>query len=138
MQPGIADDTVPQADCELLKPDDCPVDTTLAVISGRWKPLILYHLAQGPARFNVLRRLIPALTQRTLTAHLRELEADGLISRTVQAVVPPNVTYALTAHGRTLLPVIEQMADWGRRHRALVEASAGRAWPEPADARHSA
>jgi DNA-binding HxlR family transcriptional regulator len=97
-------------------PADCPVERTFAVIGGRWKPLILFHLRGGKRRFNELRRLIPDVTQRMLTQHLRELESDGVISRTVHPVVPPHVDYALTLLGHTLLPVLNAMAAWGDSH----------------------
>jgi DNA-binding HxlR family transcriptional regulator len=103
----------------LTDPNHCPVETTVQVVGGRWKALILYHLNQGPARFNVIRRLIPGVTQRMLTAHLRELEADGAISRTVMNIVPPHVEYALTPLGQSLIPLLSAMARWG----AAVEAS---------------
>jgi DNA-binding HxlR family transcriptional regulator len=101
-----------------LRPDECPVDTTLSIIGGKWKALILYHLREGPRRFGELRRLIPGVTQRMITQHLRELEADGIIHREVFAVVPPRVDYSLTETGRTLLPILEAMAGWGTTHRA--------------------
>jgi DNA-binding HxlR family transcriptional regulator len=91
----------------------CPVETTLKVMGGKWKPLILFHLKASPCRFNALKRLIPGVTQRMMTAHLRELERDGIISRTVHAVVPPRVDYALTERGRTLMPILDAMAEWG-------------------------
>jgi DNA-binding HxlR family transcriptional regulator len=105
--------TAPLSSATGLDPSWCPVEVTLGVIGGKWKALIVYNLRQGPARFNVLRRLIPDVTQRMLTQHLRELEADGLISRTVHAVVPPHVEYALTTLGHTLTPVLDAMAAWG-------------------------
>ena len=92
----------------------CPVTRTLRVLSGRWKPLILYNLYGGPRRFNELRRRIPAITQRMLTQHLRELETDGVITRQVFAVVPPHVEYSFTPLGLTLKPILEAMAHWGR------------------------
>lgn len=110
------------APCAAGDPAACPVTRTMRVISGRWKPLILYHLRHGPRRFNELRRLIPSITQRMLTQHLRELAADGLIVRTARPTIPPQVDYALTPHGRSLIPVLEAMADWGfaaRRRTAL-------------------
>ena len=91
----------------------CPVNTTLSVIGGKWKVLILYHLAEQTQRFNELRRLLPEITQRMLTLQLRELEEDGLIHREVYPVVPPKVEYSLTDFGRTLLPVIGSMHQWG-------------------------
>lgn len=102
-------------DSACFDPDNCPVERTLSVIGGRWKPLILFHLRQGRQRFNALRRLIPKVTQRMLTQHLRELEDDGIVSRTVHPVIPPHVDYALTALGRTLMPVMDAMAAWGNR-----------------------
>ncbi len=101
-----------------LGPGDCPVDATLAIIGGKWKALILYHLRGGPRRFGELRRLIPGVTQRMITQHLRELEADGIIHREVFAVVPPRVDYSLTETGRSLIPILEAMAAWGEAHRA--------------------
>jgi DNA-binding HxlR family transcriptional regulator len=94
-------------------PTDCPVDRTLRVLSGRWKAVILYRLQHGPQRFNALRRQIPAVTQRMLTQHLRELEADGILHRRVFEVVPPHVEYSMTPLGLTLLPILDAMAAWG-------------------------
>ena len=94
-------------------PEYCPVETTLRVVGGKWKAMILYHLQQGPARFNVLRRLIPGVTQRMLTQHLRELEADGVVTRTVLQVVPPHVEYGISPLGETLGPILDAMAQWG-------------------------
>lgn len=99
-------------------PHRCPVETTLQVIGGKWKSVLIYHLRAGTCRFNQLRRLMPAVTQRMLTQHLRELEADGILSRTVHPVVPPHVDYALTNLGRTLLPILDAMAAWGADHEA--------------------
>ncbi|MFN8924429.1 MAG: winged helix-turn-helix transcriptional regulator [Rhodospirillales bacterium] len=94
------------------------------MIGGKWKALILYHLRDGPRRFGELRRLIPAVTQRMITQHLRELEADGIIHREVFAVVPPRVDYSLTGTGRSLIPILEAMAAWGEAHRAGRAAGA--------------
>ena len=91
----------------------CPVNTTLSVIGGKWKVLILYHLVEQTQRFNELRRLLPEITQRMLTLQLRELAEDGLIPRAAYPVVPPKVAYSLTEVGRTLLPVIGSMHQWG-------------------------
>jgi DNA-binding HxlR family transcriptional regulator len=91
----------------------CPVDTTMRVLGGKWKALILYQLRSGPKRFSALRRLLPTVTQRMLTAHLRELEADEIVERTIFPVIPPHVEYALTPLGLTLLPILTAMAEWG-------------------------
>jgi DNA-binding HxlR family transcriptional regulator len=96
-----------------LSPEQCPVDRTLRIIGGRWKALILYYLRGGPKRFNALRRMMPTVTQRMLTQHLRELEADGVIDRKIFPVVPPHVEYSLSPLGVSLLPVLDAMADWG-------------------------
>jgi len=106
------DTTSRLSDC--FDPDRCPVEATLAVIGGRWKPLILYHLRERPRRFNELRRLMPKVTQRMLTQHLRELEADGVVVRDVREQVPPHVEYSFSVKGRSLLPLLDAMADWGR------------------------
>lgn len=121
----MVDDTAARTR-ETLIVDHCPLETTISVIGGRWKPFILFHLRREPARFNELRRLVPKVTQRMLTLHLRELEADGIVSRTVEQVVPPRVTYALTEHGQSLLPILDAMAAWGSvvdERRALARAS---------------
>jgi DNA-binding HxlR family transcriptional regulator len=94
----------------------CSVSATVDVISGKWKPTIIWHLKDQPRRFNALRRLTPYVTQRILTLQLRELENDGIISRTVLGQVPPSVEYALTARGLTLAPILDQMGDWGAAH----------------------
>jgi DNA-binding HxlR family transcriptional regulator len=106
-----------------VKTVGCPVDLCVAAIGGRWKPTIIYHLNQGAARFNVLRRLIPAVSARILTLQLRELEADGLISRTVHSQVPARVDYALTAEGASLMPILTAMAEWGLQRPGQAAAA---------------
>ena len=107
----------------------CPVELALQVIGGKWKPLILWHLgADGTLRFSQLKRRMPRITQKMLTQQLRELEADGVVERTVYAQVPPRVDYALTAFGATLKPVLEALCRWGAELEARLEA-------EPEDAR---
>jgi DNA-binding HxlR family transcriptional regulator len=91
----------------------CPAEVTLKVIGGRWKVIVLYHLFQGVKRFSELRRAIPKVTQKVLTQQLREMERDGIVSRTVYPVVPPRVEYRLTPKGETLKPVIEATCRWG-------------------------
>ena len=98
---------------ECADADRCPVEVTLSTIGGKWKALILYHVVAGPRRFNELRRLMPTVTQRMLTQHLRELEADGVLLRDVRAQVPPHVEYSLTTKGRSLVPTLNAMARWG-------------------------
>jgi DNA-binding HxlR family transcriptional regulator len=96
----------------------------LSLIDGKWKIVVLYKLLRGTLRFNELRRLIPNVTQRMLTHQLRELEADGLIIRTVYAQVPPRVEYSLSARGRSLEPVLMAMKEWGDANLSFEEAQA--------------
>ncbi|HET7881161.1 MAG TPA: helix-turn-helix domain-containing protein [Acetobacteraceae bacterium] len=101
----------------------CGVETTLSVIEGRWKLVILFQLLDGTKRFNELRRRLPGATQRMLTLHLRELERDALIRREVYREVPPKVEYSLTDLGRSLELLLRFMSDWGHANRdALVAA----------------
>jgi DNA-binding HxlR family transcriptional regulator len=107
----------------------CAVEVTLDLIDGRWKGVMLFHLLEaGCLRFNELHRRLPGITQRLLTKQLRELEAVGLVLRTVFAEVPPRVEYRVTEEGESLRPVMEMLSQWGtarlERERA-VQASAG-------------
>ncbi|WGV60070.1 helix-turn-helix domain-containing protein [Brevibacillus brevis] len=95
----------------------CPVETTLDVIGGKWKGIILYQLLNGTKRFNEFRRLNPGITQFMLTLQLRELERDGIIHREIYKEVPPRVEYSLTDLGRTLEPVIMSMKVWGESYK---------------------
>ena len=101
----------------MLTPSPCPVTTTLSVIGGKWKPIILYVIGEETKRFNQIRKLIPIISQKMLTQQLRELEQDGIIHRHVYPVVPPKVEYTLTGYGRTLMPIMQAMAAWGQRHK---------------------
>lgn len=92
---------------------NCPVDTTLSMIGGKYKALILWHLIGHTLRFGELKRLIPQATAKMLTQQLRELEENGLLTRTVYPVVPPKVEYALTALGMSIKPILLVMYDWG-------------------------
>lgn len=91
----------------------CPVETTLMLISDKWKVLIIRDLLEGTKRFGELQRSIGAITQKVLTANLREMEADGLLERKVYAEVPPRVEYTLTETGYSLKPVLDAMNAWG-------------------------
>jgi DNA-binding HxlR family transcriptional regulator len=103
-------------------PERCPVEVTLGVIGGKWKPLILYYLFQRTRRFNELRRMLPNVTQQMLTVQLRELERDGVVHRHVYAEVPPRVEYSLTDHGRSLEPILLAMLAWGETHQQFAGA----------------
>ena len=91
----------------------CPVETALDLIGGKYKPLILWHLADGTLRFGQLQRLMPKATPKTLTNQLRELETAGLLTRTVYPEVPPKVEYTLTPLGRSLYPILFSLCRWG-------------------------
>ena len=93
--------------------DNCPVEATLELIGGKYKALILWHLSQGILRFSELRQVIKGATPKMLTQQLRELEANGLVHREVYPVIPPKVEYSLTETGRSLMPVLVAMRDWG-------------------------
>ena len=93
----------------------CPVETTLSLIGGKYKALILWHLSAGTLRFSQLQKAVSA-TPRMLTLQLRELEHDGLISRTVYPEVPPRVEYAMTDLGRSLMPILTAIRDWGTEY----------------------
>jgi DNA-binding HxlR family transcriptional regulator len=103
------------------EPALCAVGRTVELIGGKWKAVILFYLLDGTLRFSEVRRKIPQITQRMLTLQLRELEADGIVERTVFAVVPPRVEYALTPLGRTLEPILRSMRQWGTRYKEHAE-----------------
>lgn len=93
--------------------ENCPVEATLELIGGKYKALILWHLSQGDLRFSELRKRIARATPKMMTQQLRELEKDELVHREVFAVIPPKVEYSLTATGRSLMPILAAMRDWG-------------------------
>ncbi len=94
----------------------CPVEAALEALGGKWKGLILFHLKDGKRRFNELRRLIPDITQRTLTRQLRELEQDRIVARTIYPEIPPRVEYKLTDFGKTLIPILDALYEWGQQY----------------------
>lgn len=92
---------------------DCPTETALNLVGGKWKGMILFFLCDGTKRFNELKRLIPDITQRMLTKQLRDLEAGGIVHREVYPVVPPKVEYSLTPLGQKLKPIVRALGEWG-------------------------
>lgn len=103
----------------------CPAYSVLRLLSGKWKPAILYHLREGSLRFGDLRRSLPGVSQKMLTAQLRELEADGVVVRSVMACVPPRVDYALSSLGLALLPLLQQMDDFVQENREFFPSEEG-------------
>lgn len=99
----------------------CPVEAALAIIGGKWKPLLLWMLTDGTKRFSEIQHAVPNITQTMLTKQLRELEHDRLISRKVYAEVPPKVEYSLTEFGETAIPILNSLSDWGEQYILLQE-----------------
>lgn len=97
---------------------ECPVETTLTLISNKWKVLILRDLLPGTKRFGELKKSIGHVSQKVLTAQLRQMEESGLIIRTVYPEVPPRVEYTLTELGYSLKPILDAMWDWGENYKA--------------------
>ena len=97
----------------------CPVETTLQLISSRWKVLIIRDLLEGTKRFGELRKSIGPVTQKVLTANLRAMEEDGLLTRKVYAEVPPRVEYTLTELGYSLHPILASMSRWGKAYQQM-------------------
>jgi DNA-binding HxlR family transcriptional regulator len=123
MSPDPADPTSPAADaCTATLPGfTCGLDATLRVIAGKWKPLILYFLAQGgPTRYGGLRRAIRDVSDKMLIQQLKELEADGLVKRTDYKEVPPRVDYSLTPLGHSLAEALVPLCAWGTENMAEV------------------
>ena len=100
----------------------CPVETTLSLISDRWKVLIIRDLFDGTKRFGELKKSIGSISQKVLTANLRAMEEDGLITRTVYAEVPPRVEYTLTETGYSLQPVLDALGAWGMQYKEKVQS----------------
>jgi DNA-binding HxlR family transcriptional regulator len=96
----------------------CPVELTVDVIGGRWRTVLLSHLKEGVHRYGELRRLTPGISEKMLSQRLRELEADGLVSRRDLGTTPPHVEYDLTDEGRSLAPVLQALYDWGTARAA--------------------
>ncbi len=103
----------------------CPVETTLTLISDKWKVLILRDLLSGTKRFGELKKSIGHVTQKVLTAQLRQMEESGLLTRTVYAEVPPRVEYTLTELGYSLKPILDAMLVWGENYKKKVETESG-------------
>lgn len=95
---------------------NCPIEATLNVIGGKWKPMILCLLAEDTLRYNKLQQLIPDVSPKMLTKQLRELEGDGLIIRKMYPEIPPKVEYSITDFGTTVLPVLKTLLDWGTEY----------------------
>jgi DNA-binding HxlR family transcriptional regulator len=102
--------------------EPCPVETTLNIISGKWKGIILFRLLGGKKRFNELQKIMPTITTHTLTLQLRQLEQDGIVKRTVYAEVPPRVDYELTPLGTSMKHIIQAVYEWGVDYQNLKDS----------------
>lgn len=98
----------------IIKHATCPVTATIALIGGRWKTIILYILSADKRRFGEIAARMPSISRKVLTEQLKELEADGLIHRKQYKEIPPRVEYSLTGLGRSLSPILNDMATWGK------------------------
>ena len=97
---------------------DCPVETTLSLISDKWTVVIIRDLLTGTKRFNELMRSVTGITQKVLTSHLRNMEANGLLVRKVYPEIPPKVEYTLTETGYSLKPILDAMYTWGENYKS--------------------
>ena len=95
---------------------ECPVSYTLDKIGGRWKPLILWNLREGARRYSDLKKAIPAITEKMLIQHLKQLESDKLVMRKVITVMPPHVEYNLSKSGKDIMAALNSMAAWGQKN----------------------
>jgi len=96
--------------------EGCPLTAALAAIGGKWKLIIVYWLAESPKHFAALRKAMPGISQKVLTQQLRELISDGIIKREPKGAVPARVEYSLSDYGRSVLPLVENVRVWGRKH----------------------
>ena len=102
-----------------------PIDAALEIIGGKYKVAILYYIRESVLRFGELRRLMPLVTKRMLTKQLRELERDGMIDRKVFRQVPPRVDYSLTKEGKSVVPILEDLCEWGKRRMTKKTKAVG-------------
>ena len=121
-----------------MEQSPCGLDAALAVMGGKWKPLILYHLSSGPKRFGDLRRLVVGISEKVLIQQLRELAAADVLIRHDYQRVPPMVDYTMTAFGSTLAQALAPLCVWGTEHRArITEIIASGAPDQPVRAVHA-
>jgi DNA-binding HxlR family transcriptional regulator len=122
VEPHPEMDTKPVNEDASMTLAGCPVRTTLDVLRGKWKPLILFFLKPGVRRYTDLRAHIPEAPERVFIQQLRELERDQVVDRLVHPGPVPHVEYRISSYGETLMAILQQMADWGLKHRARNES----------------
>ncbi|QDR79438.1 winged helix-turn-helix transcriptional regulator [Sporomusa termitida] len=101
----------------------CSMELTLELIGGKWKSLILWYLGENTLRFSELKKALPKVTQKMLTQQLRELEQSGLVNRYIYTQIPPKVEYSLTPAGKSLLPILTSLCEWGQNYVNEIEPS---------------
>jgi DNA-binding HxlR family transcriptional regulator len=102
----------------------CGLEAALAIVGGKWKPIVLWRLASGARRFGELRRLVEGISEKMLVQQLREMEADGIVARKDYQEIPPRVEYALTEFGVSLAEALRPLCEWGLEHMARIEQKA--------------
>ena len=105
----------------------CPVTYVMDRIGGHWKPIILFQLMTGPKRYSELKRAIPAISEKVLIQHLKQLQDDELVVRKAKEIVPPHVEYSLGPSGKTMRPLLDLMAEWATKDHRKRAAMADRA-----------
>lgn len=105
---------------ERLQNYNCPVEASMNIVGGKYKAIIIYHLMDATLRFSELQREIPQATPKMLSQQLKELEADGIINRVLYPVVPPKTEYSLTELGKTLVPIVQSLCEWGENYFKLL------------------
>ena len=108
------------------RPFTCGLDAALAVIGGKWKPLVLYHLAKGSLRYGELKRAVGSVTHKVLIQQLKDLEADGVVKRVDYGEVPPRVDYSLSKFGQTLASALAPLCQWGTDHTREINRTVAR------------
>lgn len=106
---------------ECTKGYNCPIEATLELIGGKWKSLILWHLIDNTLRFNEISKLIPQATPKMITQQLRDLEQDGLVIRTIYPVIPPKVEYHISEFGKSIIPILDCMCNWGKQYISVSQ-----------------
>lgn len=114
------------ADDPAVPPFTCGLDATLRVIAGKWKPLILFFLADAPKRYGALKRCLRGISDKVLIQQLKELESDGIVARTDHREIPPRVDYALTPFGRSLAEAMVPLCGWGTENAEEIAAALAR------------
>lgn len=101
---------------------ECPMSFTIEMIGGRWKTIILYQLRNEPLRFGQLKKMLPYTTEKMLIQQLKQLELDGLVVRDAKEIIPPHVEYYLSESGKSLIPILTSMSEWGTIHNPISKS----------------